>query len=220
MDIITWLLKKTNGIDINSLLCENKRLKEENGKNLSQIELLQNDKETANHTIEQVKEQLNIFESELACEKANSERLMRLTKKQDEELQTIHNSETEIKNENLVLKTEIERVNYNLKEKDNIIANLKDQVAESVKSLENKQIKIKELETNIKEKEKELEHNSQRTSNLEIISEPTVNNGEMLPFYSPNGSEDNEILDQIDLLKRSNEQLLIKNAQLKKRQTS
>lgn len=216
MDIITWLLKKTNGIDINSLLCENKRLKEENGKNLSQIELLQNDKETANHTIEQVKEQLNIFESELACEKANSERLMRLTKKQDEELQTIHNSETEIKNENLVLKTEIERVNYNLKEKDNIIANLKDQVAESVKSLENKQIKIKELETNIKEKEKELEHNSQRTSNLEIISEPTVNNGEMLPFYSPNGSEDNEILDQIDLLKRSNEQLLIKNAQLKK----
>lgn len=80
MDIITWLLKKTNGIDINSLLCENKRLKEENGKNLSQIKLLQNDKETANHTIEQVKEQLNIFESELACEKANSERLMRLTK--------------------------------------------------------------------------------------------------------------------------------------------
>lgn len=75
-------------------------------------------------------------------------------------MQTIHNSETEIKNENLVLKTEIERVNYNLKEKDNIIANLKDQVAESVKSLENKQIKIKELETNIKEKEKELEHNS------------------------------------------------------------
>ena len=216
MDIITWLLKKTNGIDINSLLCENKRLKEENGKNLSQIKLLQKDKEIANHTIEQIKEQLNTFESEFACEKANSERLMKLTKKQDEELQTIHNSETEIKKENLVLKTEAERLNNNLREKDNIIANLKDQVAESIKSLENERIKIKELETDIKEKEKELEHNSQRTSNLEVISEPTVNNGEILPFFSPNASEDNEILDQIDLLKHSNEQLLKKNARLKK----
>ena len=86
MDIITWLLKKTNGIDINSLLCENKRLKEENGKNLSQIKLLQKDKEIANHTIEQIKEQLNTFESEFACEKANSERLMKLTKKQSQGL--------------------------------------------------------------------------------------------------------------------------------------
>lgn len=56
MSILTWLIRKKYNVDIDSLVSENKSLQEENGKSLSRVRSLQNDKEQLNLTIDEKNE--------------------------------------------------------------------------------------------------------------------------------------------------------------------
>ena len=57
MNILTWILRKFQKIDVESLLIDNKRLQEENGMHVSKINSLKKDKESLSEKVKRIEEE-------------------------------------------------------------------------------------------------------------------------------------------------------------------
>jgi len=149
-----------------------------------------------------------------------------------------------VKGENHQLNDEIENLRGSVaklqaseKEKDGRIADLENKGLDLAKSIDSKQTRIDHLETDLADKaqiikdkqqsildlqaklidkDKTIEAGRQKILELEQITNEQDKASERGSQTPPIDTDINEVFDQLDILKRSNEQLHLKNAQLKK----
>ena len=134
MSILTWLIRKKYNVDIDSLVSENKSLQEENGKSLSRVRSLQNDKEQLNLTIDEKKNQLKNIELELNKERANSTELTNSIGKLRKEVQSLRDTNTKNEKEIVTLKADVARQKDDIKKKDTLIEDYKRRISEQDES--------------------------------------------------------------------------------------
>lgn len=134
MSILTWLIRKKYNVDIDSLVSENKSLQEENGKSLSRVRSLQNDKEQLNLTIDEKTSQLKKVELELTNERTNSTKLTDSIGKLSKELQSLRDMNTKNEKEIVTLKADVSRLKGDIKKKDTLIEDYKRRISEQGES--------------------------------------------------------------------------------------
>ena len=101
-------------------------------------------------------------------------------------------------------------------EKQQRISELETEVANKTDEINNSQQQISKLNSEIVDKDKIIETNRQRILELEQTIQEQIIKPEESVQNSQTENESDELLDQIDLLKRRNEELDVENAKLKK----
>ena len=115
-----------------------------------------------------------------------------------------------------VLESDIASKDATIYKQKNRINDLETDITNKDKIITDKQKRINELEFETNVKDKLIEKKDKRISELELSIQTQPKGPDVTPQDPQPDDETNELLDQIDLLKRRNEELDVENAKLKK----
>ena len=134
MNLLKWLIKTIHNVDVDSLISENKRLDGENGRNRSRVRSLQKDKEVLNGNISDIQKQLDATIQDLSTEKNKTKELTQTVENQDKELNILRHDKTVNDKTISELNADIQKLQNDIKGKEDEIRELKDKNAQTPES--------------------------------------------------------------------------------------